>query len=129
MRRPAPWRLLAVAAVLVSLSCAFTLLMPRRCSVTEATLGRVKKGMTKAEAEAILGGPPEDYRTRPMEPYFGTYGDRPWEFWRGDEGDAWVYFEGGVVGGTHFAKLDPVPITTWNLFWWRVERWKSRWSR
>src|SRR4051794_9498338 len=42
MRRPVPWRLLAVAAVLVSLGCALTLLLPHRCCVTEAALGRVK---------------------------------------------------------------------------------------
>src|SRR5262245_56538388 len=103
------WLLGAVAVPLLLLGAALPVLL-RPCPVTRAALGRVKEGMSRAEVEAALGGAPGDYRTRPVEPYFGTYGDRPWEFWRGDEGDAWVYYEGGVVGGTHFTELRPEPI-------------------
>jgi hypothetical protein len=120
------WLLGAIAVPLLLLSIALPALF-RPCPVTRAALERVKEGMSRPEVEAILGGPPSDYRTRPVELYVGTFGDRPWEFWRGDEGDAWVYYEGGVVGGANFVELAPIPISTFELLQWRLGRWTRRW--
>jgi hypothetical protein len=119
------WSLFAIAVPLLLLGAALPALV-RPCPVTRAALDRVKEGMSRAEVEAILGGPPGDLRTRPVEVYHGTFGDRPWEFWRGDEGDAWVYYEGDLVGGATFVGLDPIPIGTLELLRWRLGRWARR---
>jgi hypothetical protein len=47
-----------VAAVVV-------MLWPRPTQVTRASCDRIRVGMSRTEVEAILGGPPGDYRTGP----------------------------------------------------------------
>jgi hypothetical protein len=127
MRRQAPWRLLAVAGVLVSLGAALTLALPHRCPVTEAALGRVKEGMTRAETEEILGGPPGDYRGVPEGSNAFSLSYHSPEVWFGDEGTALVRFDAGVVGYARFARYDRAPVTNYQALWWRFHGWMSRW--
>ena len=54
-------RKLAVAVLALALLLVGTLLplvRPLRCPVNRAAFERIKVGMTRAEVEAILGGPP-----------------------------------------------------------------------
>jgi hypothetical protein len=93
----------ALGIVLLLVGVWLALVMPTRCPVTEAASERIKPGMTRAEVEAILGGPPGEYRTRiypePDEylPSSGWVSDgfRGWKAgeWQGDEGKVSIYFD------------------------------------
>ncbi len=80
---------LAVALLLGGV--LFALLRPWHCPVNRAAFERIEEGMTKAEVEKILGGPPGDYRTD-QEPAFEKGWDNPIAInmmtvyeWDGDE--------------------------------------------
>jgi hypothetical protein len=62
MRKPL---LAGVAFFLVLLGITLPLLLPRSSRVTRANYGRIEEGMSLAQAEEILGGPPADYRNGP----------------------------------------------------------------
>jgi hypothetical protein len=65
-RAPGLKALFVIVAVVVALVCVLLpLMLPYRSPVTRAAHERIEEGMTQAEVEAILGGPPGDYRTRP----------------------------------------------------------------
>jgi hypothetical protein len=119
--------LLAVALVLCGASLA--LVAPRHCSVNRAACDRIKEGMTRAEVEQILGGPPGDYRTRPGPAVPSTFVSAParlfycHEEWRGDGVALWVNFDdrGRVagLGGWSVASESPGPIA---IARWRLNR-------
>jgi hypothetical protein len=118
--------LLAVGLVLFG--AVFALLRPRPCPVNRAAYERIEEGMTLADVEAILGGPPGDYQTRPSVhyPHIGALEVCPEESWEGDELPVQVYFDGGVVcRKSHRDKftLDTGPL---ELILWRLERLKER---
>lgn len=90
MRKRLPW--LAVAVVVAgaagylawshSRPAAFT---PTPSGVTRANFERIEVGMTEAEVERILGGPPGVYTNRPdIQAQSGISFRR---FWYGDEGN------------------------------------------
>jgi hypothetical protein len=58
--------------------------------------GRIKMGMSRAEVEVILGGPPGDFNTEPVlyAGAAGTFGHAwtRWEYWYADEGQIRVAF-------------------------------------
>jgi hypothetical protein len=60
-------KLLTVAVVLLAAGTTFVL-WPRPDRITAANCARIREGMSRAEVEAILGGPPGDYRTVLTEP-------------------------------------------------------------
>jgi hypothetical protein len=130
-----------LALALLLLGAALPLVMPRRCPVTREAAARIKDGMTRADVEAILGGPPGDYRTTPPGEWdlsvtirFGPPGRPSWaaERWYGDEGDAVVYFDsfpsGGVIGA-EFAEAIPHTTGPLTLALWRLQRLKQHWLR
>jgi hypothetical protein len=55
--------LAALAGLAVVVAAGAWLLWPRQDRITPENLDRIELGMTRAEVEAILGGPPGDYRT------------------------------------------------------------------
>src|SRR5947209_4405380 len=58
---------LAVLAVfLVLLGVLLPVLLPRPSKVTRAAFERIEVGMNQKEVEAVLGGPPGDYRNAPI---------------------------------------------------------------
>jgi hypothetical protein len=90
---------------------------------------RVKPGMTRAEVEAVLGGPPGDFTTR--EVWFSAYGrplDLLWEgdgaTWTADRGRIQIGFdERGDVARVLFDEplpLPPLPLAE------RVRDWLRR---
>jgi hypothetical protein len=62
MRRRKPLSVLAVGLAVVVVVGAFAL-WPGQSKITRESFDRIQKGMSRAEVEAILGGPPGDYRT------------------------------------------------------------------
>jgi hypothetical protein len=75
--------------------------MPANCPVTRAAFERINRNMKRAQIKTILDGPPEDYRTGPVELddedlVFAYSGSRiletTLETWEGDEGTVWGYF-------------------------------------
>jgi hypothetical protein len=104
-------RLLVVAGgVLIAVTAAWTAReyfrgqrLSRSQFLSPELCDPIKEGMTRAEAEAILGGPPGDFRTESVvfiEVGGGDYGDGKGrrEFWGGDEGQIEVSFdEAGLV--------------------------------
>jgi hypothetical protein len=147
-------KLLAVGLVLASL--LFALVMNGACSVNRMNFERIKLGMTQAEVEKILGGPPGDYRTQPVkaESYLkdivGSLDEQLWpgegEFdltntdisldewiwpelvWRGNEGDIAIVFKPGEgVIGSLFRKAMPHDTNPVATTTWRLERLMERW--
>ena len=57
-------KLLVALAVGVVVAAAAVVLWPRPDRITQENCDRIEKGMSQAEVEAILGGPPGDYTTR-----------------------------------------------------------------
>jgi hypothetical protein len=87
---------LALAAIITAVALYIT--SPRRPMASQADCDRLQVGMTRAEVEQILGGPPGDYRTRDsITPYLQLQ-DGSWDEWQGDGGMILVEFdEGGRV--------------------------------
>jgi hypothetical protein len=56
--------LFALAAAVVLFGASIWLLWPRACAITQENIDRIKVGMTFAEVEQILGGPPRDENHR-----------------------------------------------------------------
>ena len=134
MRRWKPLAVLAGLAVLVAVGAV--VLRPRPNRITQENFGRIQKGMSRAEVEAILG-PPGDSRTAPTtDPVFlgltpMTYPEEKTtlEFkWMGDSVLVMVNFglNGTVTwkgqGLVHKREQGPLD----NLLW-RAERQWRRW--
>jgi hypothetical protein len=119
--------LAALAIALLLVGVIFPLLFPRPSKVTRAAYERIEKGMSREEVEAILGGPPGDYTTRPTLPGLTTADSILDTGWWGDEGIILLDFnDSGAVTQKHFIevmKLDQGPLATWR---WRFERWRDK---
>jgi hypothetical protein len=63
--------LVVLAALAVVVAVGTVLLWPRAERVTLENHTSIRSGMTLPEVEAILGGPPGDYRTSPTQFEFG----------------------------------------------------------
>jgi hypothetical protein len=93
--------LVAVSVVLLAVGGALSLFLSgywsSRPGITRANFDRLEPGMSRAQVEAILGGPPGEYVTwHGPEPYLPV----PWgihyhqyEFWTGDECEVAVLFD------------------------------------
>ena len=55
--------LVALTGLAVVVAAGVWFQWPRQDRITPANLDRIERGMKRAEVEAILGGPPGDYRT------------------------------------------------------------------
>jgi hypothetical protein len=82
---------------------------------------RIKPGMSQAEVEAVLGGPPGDFTTNPTGLLFSAPPLVPhappckwdrWQGWYGDRGGVMVYFtDRGTVEEARPGWADPlVPV-------------------
>src|SRR4051794_13564490 len=96
------WRRLLIVAVSAALAAAafFALVVGLRpeSPVSRETFARLQEGMTRAEAEAIFGGPPGDYSTGRRAPGvvlidFEHPEDADVEEWAGDDGLAMLAFD------------------------------------
>jgi hypothetical protein len=128
--------LLAVGPALAGMLLG--LVMPRHCPVTRVACKRIKPRMTQEKVYRILGGPPGDYRTRPVA--IPEVSSRFWwgpprllEEWKGDEGTVLVDYYPRTAPGpetvmrTHFEEATPYNPTLVAIVTWRLERLKERW--
>ena len=93
--------LVAPPLTLSALGLALWLLWPREWAITEENIGRIQKGMMRAEVEAILGGPARDdsggaRRMEDGDMIFRIIGCSE-EEWIGNERSVVVYFRDGLV--------------------------------
>jgi hypothetical protein len=138
--------IVCLAVALLLGGALFALLRPCTCPVTAAAYERIEAGMTRAEVESILGGPPGDYRTCPgtrnrlprirtrlipIPP--GDYRRRPClpprdddhDVWSGDEGEVHVWSCSGTVVDAIFFDSNPDDIGPVALATWRLGRLKE----
>jgi hypothetical protein len=135
------WLIGSLAVLLVLVGILLPVLFPWPSKVNRANYERIELGMSRAEVEAIFGGPPGDYRTRPVTiPSTSTWevttpGTSTWNVsvplsgevsWSGDEGDAVIQFDASGVRSLRFKEAVPVPIGPLNLALWRLNRIKDR---
>jgi hypothetical protein len=142
MRKPL---LAGVAVFLVLVGILVTLLMPRPSKVTRENYERIKMGMSPANVEQILGGPPGDYSTVPTD-YPGGGMDIVVDIeelkaahksgldqagrWSGDEGNVLVCYLDGKAVCKSFTPEEPVKVGTLDLVRWRLHRrWDRLWGR
>jgi hypothetical protein len=86
--------LIALACLVLVLVCAAWLLWPQRAAITRANGARIENGMTLAQVEAILGGPPRDESTGVLDPDLKMGGgDIVAREWRSDEVIIHVIFD------------------------------------
>jgi hypothetical protein len=78
---------------------------------------RIKVGMSRAEVEAVLGGPPGDFTTEDVsykvpDSDLVIFTEGPYEFWAGNDADIWVAFdERGDVRRRDFGDAVSTPKT------------------
>jgi hypothetical protein len=126
MRKRLRW-LVCLAVVLVLVGVLVHLLFPSASPVTRVAFDRIQTGMTQAEVEAILGGPPGDYRTRPMDPIYENHRSTDPEIeplqWWGDEGEVLLTVESrGVVLSKDFYAVPEWSIGRFEMLKWRLLR-------
>jgi hypothetical protein len=107
---------------------------PRAKRATRAHFDRVREGMSRAEVEEALGGPPGDYRTGPVTWDDGAPG-RPAGTpvssglegeleWSGDDGVISVrFFAGRTVSEKSLYPGRRVKVGPLRLLRWRLSRW------
>jgi hypothetical protein len=99
-------------ATIPLLAIGLFLFWPLSSQVTRENFERIRTGMSRAEVEAILGGPPGDYTTGPTEKDLlelsaadTPEGPRYLVIWEGDSGTIWVGFDANDRAIEH--KLQP----------------------
>jgi hypothetical protein len=105
------------------------LLRPWHCPVNRTSCAQIETGMTWAEVEAVLGGPPGDYTTRPggfVTAVLNSASLGPRDSWHGDECVAHVTFEDGRVLRVHVVEVTPSDTGAADLLEWRLARLKER---
>jgi hypothetical protein len=132
--------LLVVLAALAVVGAAETVLLwPGADRVTRENVGRIRKGMSRAEVYAVLG-PPGDYRTAPVEYNLlellaggsaesaGTGYTVEEDCWRGDAFVIGVGYghDGRVRNHSRADALKPKPGPLATLLW-RAKRQWHRW--
>jgi hypothetical protein len=140
MRRRKWLAALAVGMVALVTTGAFVL-RPQPSRVTRENAGRIQKGMTRTEIEAILG-PPGDYSTGPTNSvrqhlmYTNvmandrrverTFGNDPSE-WRGDALSVFVEFEGSKAYYVEASSNELVEQNRVDNLIWRAKRQWREW--
>jgi hypothetical protein len=128
------WFLGLFAVVLVFFGALVPFMFPRPSPVTRAAFERIEVGMSLAEVEAILGGPPGDYTTRPsrfiliVDPSYSMINEKVDVLvWRGDEGQAHVFVDArGIVREKEFTEQVTGPAGPLETLQWRFGRWWER---
>src|SRR5262245_3377227 len=115
-----------LVVALLLLGALIPVLLQRPSPVTRAAYERIEEKMSREAVELILGGPPGDYRTRPVPAETGSGAGIAWEIWMGDEGEAWVSFEDGVVRHRTFMVAEAPRVSAPGLVLWRLGRLKDR---
>jgi hypothetical protein len=127
------WWLIPLAVVLVVVGFLLPVLFPSPSKVTGANCERIKEGMTRAEVDGILGGPPGDHRTRPPASHPGRGIVMPdgvsLDIWTGDDGEIWVFYESKRVRKADFHEDKSPEAGAIDLGLYRLGRLTDRWFR
>src|SRR4051812_38837246 len=109
--------LAAVALLLLLAGALVPVAFPRPSPVSKAACARIEEGMSLAEVEAILGGPPGDYATRPILPWPSALPDDSPQVgeWQGDEVVVQLGFHAGGVRSKDLTDVEPDPVSAWDL--------------
>jgi hypothetical protein len=115
------WAVALVVALGAALLAWFALIWPSGRALNVAGFDQLREGMTQAEVEALLGGPPGDYgRHRSGESLMTEEGyiSPPGSFeqlWYDDGHRFEVYFDAGgkVVGFHKRAQFERRPVDWW----------------
>jgi hypothetical protein len=127
-------RKLLALGVLALLGAAAFVLWPRPNRVTRENYDRIRKGMSRAEVEAILG-PPGDYSTVDSEGLgvsdvgFDHSGSQDVTVaWVSDGADVWVFLNPmGKVVGKQYIPLRAVDRGPLGNLLWRAKRLWRKW--
>jgi hypothetical protein len=139
-------KLLVVLAGLMLVGVAVFCLTPGRVDITHRNSEQIRRGMSRAEIQTIIGGPPGDYSTGPTtpvprgllqypaadeEPFFVTRALRATELterWQDDGSRLTVSFDqsGHALEARHesLGRLELRPLD--NLLWRAKRQWR-RW--
>ena len=98
------WLLLAVVACGLLATGAYCLTRPR-LSINEETCAKIRPGMTRAEVEGLIGGPPGDYTTSPRLRGGCAMAYEICDCWVSDEGEIVVEFDDGRVSQVRFGEV------------------------
>jgi hypothetical protein len=130
---------LVLAGLFVALAAGMVALWPRSFQITEENCDQIREGLSRAEVEAILGAPPDDYRSAPSwlddltEPNFqrlqSDFRSQGFAFerWHTDDVYLSIVFdpEGRVVDETH-CRPAYEPKGLFDTVRWRAKR---QWHR
>jgi hypothetical protein len=126
-------KLIVVVGLAVLVAVGAFVLWPRPDRITQENLERIRAGMSRAEVECILGGPPGDYRSvlTVRISYDAGYpfelaGPRP-AVWKGNTGDVSVHFSQQGAEMPVFLGTFEVPQSFLENVLWRAERLWRRW--
>jgi hypothetical protein len=138
--RKRKWQLALAGLMLALLAVGAFVAWSMRDRVSEENFKRVFAGMSRADAESILG-PPGDYRSGPTkqqtglaeEDVLGSFLDQ-WRLpaddgkllsWAGDAGMIYVVVGGGIVKATVFLPEERVPQSFLDNLQWRISRFRG----
>jgi hypothetical protein len=124
MPRPCRFLLFSLAAVLVGLAIGVWLLWPTASDhINHNSYQKIQEGMSLAQVEHLLGGPPGHYNTRPIGPLI-TEVTMPvgatLQEWVGNDWRISVCLSADA--SVLFAEIDPVPIRAESVVD-RLRRW------
>lgn len=116
-------KLILVLALLVS---------PPSPRITKKRFDSLKVGMQIHKVEAILGGPPGDYRSGPTVSCLPGIVSLAVEdntlrelIWQGDEANIGVWVNRkGIVEYSYFKLMKPIPLGNFKKCLWRFDRWR-----
>src|SRR5437763_435590 len=114
-RRRVRWILVATASVLIALAIVL-LWPPPESRPSRATFEQVRVGMTRAEVEATVGGPP-GYYALGSDMSRRSFGEFLYDRWVCDECQLLVLFEEGRALEVHICEVLMVPRPSpWERF-------------
>jgi hypothetical protein len=130
------WLVLLLLAIVVAASGAAALLFRQRSlDFKPEQSDRIRAGMTRAEVEALLGGPPGDYATgytelRVLRARKGLGRGGPedtYELWLGDSGAIWVFFDtSNTVSGRLYEGQVKIERGWLSAFFWQMGHYRRR---
>jgi hypothetical protein len=125
------WAIAVIVAATLPLA-SVPVLYPPKCPVTPEAYTRLREGMSLSQVKEILGGPPGDYATVPVEGIRLFHGivylpSRPVYTWQGNDCMIRVGFlDGEVVNALEIVSTPRAKVGFWQLVGWYLDRWRGR---
>ncbi len=100
------WFILGLAVLVAVVMVIGALPRPERPLVSREQFQKIEDGMTRAEVEAIIGGPPGDYTPGPHLGFTGSFPYATCDSWAGNGGMIWVRFDD--TGHAHWRQFEEI---------------------